>query len=28
VVANVGDMFLLMGDLGVRGLPLRYPELP
>lgn len=28
VVANVGDTFLLMGDLGVRGLPLRYPELP
>jgi gluconolactonase len=28
VVANVGDMFLLIGDLGVRGLPLRYPELP
>jgi hypothetical protein len=27
VVANVGDMFLLIGDLGVRGLPLRYPEL-
>jgi gluconolactonase len=28
VVANVGDTFLLIGDLGVRGLPLRYPELP
>jgi sugar lactone lactonase YvrE len=27
VVANVGDTFLLIGDLGVRGLPLRYPEL-
>jgi gluconolactonase len=28
VVANVGDTFLLIADLGVRGLPLRYPELP
>jgi gluconolactonase len=27
VVANVGDTFLLIGDLGVRGLPLRRPEL-
>lgn len=27
VVANVGDTFLLIGDLGVRGLPLRSPEL-
>jgi gluconolactonase len=27
VVANVGDTFLLVGDLGVRGLPLCYPEL-
>lgn len=28
VVANVGDSFLLIGDLGVRGLPLRYPKAP
>jgi sugar lactone lactonase YvrE len=28
VVANVGDTFLLIGDLAVRGLALRYPELP
>jgi gluconolactonase len=28
VVANVGDTFLLIADLGVRGLPLRYPMLP
>jgi gluconolactonase len=28
VVANVGDTFVLIGDLGVRGLPLRYPEQP
>jgi gluconolactonase len=28
VVANVGDTFLSIGDLGVRGLPLRYPEPP
>jgi gluconolactonase len=28
VVANVGDTFLLIGDLGVRGLPMPSPELP
>jgi gluconolactonase len=28
VVANVGDTFLLIADLGVRGLPLRFPEVP
>jgi gluconolactonase len=28
VVANVGDRFLLIADLGVRGLPLRFPEPP
>ncbi len=28
VVANVGDRFLSIGDLGVRGQPLFYPEVP
>jgi len=28
VVANVGDTFLAIGDVGARGLPLRYPEVP
>jgi len=28
VVANVGDRFLSIADLGVRGLPLRFPEPP
>ena len=28
VVANVGDTFLLVADLGVRGFPLHYPGLP
>lgn len=28
VVANVGDRFLSIGDLGVAGAPLAYPELP
>ena len=28
VVANVGDRFLSIGDLGIRGQPLHYPEVP
>jgi gluconolactonase len=28
VVANVGDRFLSIGDLGVRGAPLAYPDVP
>jgi gluconolactonase len=28
VVANVGDRFLSIGDLGVRGAPLHHPEVP
>jgi gluconolactonase len=28
VVANVGDRFLSVGDLGLRGAPLAYPEVP
>jgi gluconolactonase len=28
VVANVGDRFLSVGDLGIRGAPLAYPDVP